>query len=119
MIDTANGVWAATLAHWLTVTMPAIVPPPGWFHFLHHQRHHQWYHRSNDYSTLPEGIWSGDVSVQFDAPGPVNLSDVPAGVPPCFIPDGIVMKKHLLPLALLFSGISRPRRWMSAIYHRL
>ncbi|HCL6650288.1 TPA: fimbrial protein, partial [Raoultella ornithinolytica] len=21
----------------------------------------------NDYSTLPEGIWSGDVSVQFDA----------------------------------------------------
>ena len=27
MIDTANGVLAATLAHWLTVTMPAIVPP--------------------------------------------------------------------------------------------
>lgn len=25
---------------------------------------------------------------------------------PCFILDGIVMKKHLLPLALLFSGIS-------------
>lgn len=35
-----------------------------------------------DYSTLPEGIWSGDVSVQFDATRPVNLSDVPAGVPP-------------------------------------
>ncbi len=35
-----------------------------------------------DYSTLPEGIWSGDVSVQFDATGPVNLSDVPAGVAP-------------------------------------
>ena len=27
MIDTANGVLAATLARWLTVTMPAIVPP--------------------------------------------------------------------------------------------
>lgn len=35
-----------------------------------------------DYSTLPEGIWSGDVSVQFDATGPVNLSDVPAGGSP-------------------------------------
>lgn len=72
-----------------------------------------------DYSTLPEGIWSGDVSVRFDATGPVNLSDVPAGVAPCFILDGIVMKKHLLLLALLLSGISPAQCWMSAIYHRL
>ncbi len=119
MIDTANGVLGATLAHWLTVTMPAIVPPHRMFHFLHHQRHHQWYHRSNRLHTLPEGIWSGDVSVQFDATWTVNLSDVPAGVPPCFIPGRNVMKKHLLPLALLFSGISPAQRWMSAIYHRL
>ena len=52
-----------------------------------------------------EGIWSGDVSVQFDAaPGPVNLSDVPAGSPALFL-DGIVMKSTFY-LALLFSGIS-------------
>lgn len=27
-----------------------------------------------DYSTLPEGIWSGDVSVQFDATRPADPS---------------------------------------------
>ncbi len=37
-----------------------------------------------DYSTLPEGIWSGDVSVQFDATGPADPSDAPAGDLPCF-----------------------------------
>ncbi len=38
-----------------------------------------------DYSTLPEGIWSGDVSVQFDATGPADPSDAPAGgSPPAF-----------------------------------
>lgn len=59
-----------------------------------------------DYSTLPEGIWSG-LAYSSTRPGPVNLSDVPAGVaPPALFLDGIVMKKHLLPLALLFSGIS-------------
>ncbi|NYY78214.1 matB [Escherichia coli] len=52
---------------------------------FHHQRHHQWYHRSNRLQHSTEGIWSGDVSVQFDATRPVNLSDVPAGSP-CFIP---------------------------------
>lgn len=59
-----------------------------------------------DYSTLPEGIWSGDVSVQFDATGPVNLSDVPAGVAPALFPRRNCYEKHLLPLALLLSGIS-------------
>ncbi len=71
-----------------------------------------------DYSTLPEGIWSGDVSVQFDATDQLISLMYQQGYP-CFILDGIVMKKHLLPLALLFSGISPARRWMSAIYHRL
>ncbi len=43
-----------------------------------------------DYSTLPEGIWSGDVSVQFDATDQLIPSDAPAGSP--FFTDGIVMK---------------------------
>lgn len=72
-----------------------------------------------DYSTLPEGIWSGDVSVQFDATGPVNLSDVPAGVAPCFILDGIVMKSTFCLSLCCFPEYLRPGRWMSAIYHRL
>ncbi len=60
-----------------------------------------------DYSTLPEGIWSGDVSVQFDATGPADPSDAPAGgSPPAFFTDGIVMKKHLLALGLLLAGAS-------------
>lgn len=59
-----------------------------------------------DYSTLPEGIWSGDVSVQFDATGPADPSDAPAGDPPAFFTDGIVMKKHLLALGLLLAGVS-------------
>ncbi len=119
MIDPPTAYWAATLAHWLTVTMPASYHRTGWFHFLHHQRHHQWSTAVTDYSTLPEGIWSGDVSYSSTLPGPVNFSDVPAGVPPALFLDGIVMKKHLLPLTLLFPEYLRPRRWMSAIYHRL
>ncbi len=73
-----------------------------------------------DYSTLPEGIWSGDVSVQFDATGPVNLSDVPAGVAPSFIPGrNCYEKAPSASRSAVIRNISGPVRWMSAIYHRL
>ncbi len=58
-----------------------------------------------DYSTLPEGIWSGDVSVQFDATDQLILLMHQQGAPLLFT-DGIVMKKHLLALGLLFAGVS-------------
>ena len=71
-----------------------------------------------DYSTLPEGIWSGDVSVQFDATGPADPSDAPAGDLPCFHGRNCY-EKHLLALGLLLAGCRRRRRWMSAIFHPL
>ncbi len=58
-----------------------------------------------DYSTLPEGIWSGDVSVQFDATDQLILLMHQQGISLLFT-DGIVMKKHLLALRLLLARVS-------------
>ncbi len=98
--------WAATLARWLTVTMQQSYHRTGWFHLHHHQRHHHGTTAVTDYSTLPEGIWSGDVAYSSTRPGPVNLSDVPAGVPPCFIPGRNCYEKAPSASRSLFSGIS-------------
>ncbi len=74
-----------------------------------------------DYSTLPEGIWSGDVSVQFDATLDQLISLMyQQGYPPCFILGRNCYEKSTFCLSLCcFPEYHRPRRWMSAIYHRL
>ena len=71
-----------------------------------------------DYSTLPEGIWSGDVSVQFDATDQLILLMHQQGSPLLFT-DGIVMKSTFWPSGCCLPGCRRRRRWMSAIFHPL
>ena len=44
MIDTANGVLGGNLSR---LQCQQSYHRTGWFHLHHHQRHHQWYHRSN------------------------------------------------------------------------
>lgn len=61
-----------------------------------------------DYSTLPEGIWSGDVSVQFDATRPVNLSDVPAGVPLLYSGRNCYEKAPSASRSAVFRNITGP-----------
>ncbi len=60
--------WAATLAHCLTViTSAGRATAQDGFNFSIISGTTDGTAAVTDYSTLPEGIWSGDVSVQFDA----------------------------------------------------
>lgn len=59
-----------------------------------------------DYSTLPEGIWSGDVSVQFDATDQLILLMHQQGISPAFFTDGIVMKAPSGPRAAACRGVA-------------
>ncbi len=61
MIDTANGVLGGNLSPLANgYNASNRTTAQDGFAFTIHQRHHQWYHRGK-HSTLPEGIWSGDV----------------------------------------------------------
>lgn len=60
-----------------------------------------------DYSTLPEGIWSGDVSVQFDATDQL-ISDVPAGYPLLYSGRNCYEKAPSASRSAVFRNITGP-----------